>query len=261
MFKTQGLMVIFGEDAWMDRDNPPSMHGRYFVTVSAPTWRKIHTNLYTLRKITVTALWLTVKWRSNLSLCIKLHTMFPHMQYHALAPCYVHMTSSTTCEQSHYKQTGGREMINIVEVYVPRKTRMSSWMIGEGVGQAWSCKVNACCRVQGSWAGCSGKNTLNPCCRFEYASMFVPSRAALTKHFTSPKGDWECVEQSSISFEPSWGVAWLGKLQGSNYQGVRECDFRHPVHADLHQAMSRRLQQCIANGGDIVGWIACKDGP
>lgn len=178
--------------------------------------------------------------------------MCPHMQYHALAPCYVHITCSTTCVQSPHKQTRDKEMTNLVRVYVPRKTWMSSWMAGWMVGHPWSCKVSACWLMQWSWAGCSNKNAPDPCCNYQFAERCVPSRDALVMQFTWHKLNWERVEQSSTirAINEEWHD--LGKLQRSHFRVRESVTLDTQSMQGLHQSVSRRLQQCIANGGDTV---------
>jgi hypothetical protein len=55
------------------------------------------------------------------------------------------------------------------------------------------------------------------------------------------------------------GMTW--ELQGSNCMGVWECDFKTQYMQSLYHFMVKRLQQCIAIGGNLVDGTACEDWP
>ena len=128
------------------------------------------------------------------------------------------------------------------------------------VGQASSCKANACWLAQWSWATCSNKNAQNPCCNFstlqhmcphvlpwpcnslDQAWMRVCDRA---HHDSNPNEEWHDLE----SFKEAIVRVWDSVTSDTQYM------------QSLYQSMVRRLQHCIANGGDIVDWTAYKGWP
>ena len=152
-------------------------------------------------------------------------------------------------------------MTNLVGVYVPRKTWISSWMTGGMVEQASSCKANACWLAQWSWATCSNKNAPNPCCNFiscnicaltcclghaiHLTQAWMRVCAAELDHELNPNEEWHDLE----SFKEAIVRVWDSVTSDTQYM------------QSLYQSMVRRLQHCIANGGDIVDWTAYKGWP